>query len=48
MLNRRSFAAALVAAIAFPGLAAAQATTPSAAQIERQLQAAPRAKIRPE
>lgn len=42
MLNRRSFAAALVAAIAFPGLAAAQATTPSAAQIERKLEAAPR------
>ncbi|MCV3240611.1 OmpA family protein [Mesorhizobium sp. ZC-5] len=42
MLNRRTFAAALVAAIAFPGLAAAQATTPSAAQIERKLEAAPR------
>jgi outer membrane protein OmpA-like peptidoglycan-associated protein len=42
MLNRRTFAAALVAAIAFPGLAAAQATTPSAAQIERKLEGAPR------
>ena len=42
MLNRRTFAAALVAAIAFPDLAAAQATTPSAAQIERKLEAAPR------
>jgi outer membrane protein OmpA-like peptidoglycan-associated protein len=42
MLNRRAFGAALVAAIAFPGLAAAQANTPSAAQIERKLEAAPR------
>lgn len=47
MLTRRTFAAALVAALAMPTLAAAQATTPSAATIERQLEAAPRVKLRP-
>ncbi|RWM13567.1 MAG: OmpA family protein [Mesorhizobium sp.] len=47
MLTRRTFAAALIAAVAMPGLAAAQATTPSAATIERQLEAAPRVKLRP-
>lgn len=48
MLNRRNLIAAAIAAIAFPTLAGAQATTPSAAQIERQLDAAPRMKMRPE
>ncbi|TIW48276.1 MAG: OmpA family protein, partial [Mesorhizobium sp.] len=47
MLTRRTFAAALVAALAMPTLAAAQATTPSAATIERQLEASPRVKLRP-
>ncbi|QPC93181.1 OmpA family protein [Mesorhizobium sp. INR15] len=47
MLTRRTLAAALIAAIAMPSLAAAQATTPSAATIERQLEAAPRVKLRP-
>lgn len=51
MLSRRTFAAALIAALAMPTLgptlAAAQATTPSAATIERQLDAAPRMKLRP-
>jgi outer membrane protein OmpA-like peptidoglycan-associated protein len=47
MLTRRTFAAALIAALAMPTAAAAQATTPSAATIERQLEAAPRVKLRP-
>ncbi|UVK45251.1 OmpA family protein [Mesorhizobium sp. AR07] len=47
MLTRRTLAAALIAAIAMPSLAAAQATTPSAAAIERKLEAAPRVKLRP-
>jgi outer membrane protein OmpA-like peptidoglycan-associated protein len=47
MLNRRTLAAALIAVLAAPSLAAAQATTPSASQIERQLQAAPTMKLRP-
>ncbi|MBA1144978.1 OmpA family protein [Mesorhizobium neociceri] len=52
MLSRRTFAAALIAALAMPTVvmptvAAAQATTPSAATIERQLDAAPRVKLRP-
>ena len=51
MLSRRTFAAALIAVLAVPTLgptlAAAQATTPSAATIERQLDAAPRVKLRP-
>ncbi|RWF72508.1 MAG: OmpA family protein [Mesorhizobium sp.] len=47
MLTRRTFAAALVAALAMPTLAAAQASTPSAATIERQLEASPRVKLRP-
>lgn len=47
MLNRRIFAAALIAVLAAPSLAAAQATTPSAAQIERQLEAAPKLKLNP-
>ncbi|MEO5323734.1 OmpA family protein [Mesorhizobium sp. CC13] len=47
MLNRRTLAAALIALIAVPSFAAAQATTPSAAQIERQLEAAPTVKLKP-
>jgi outer membrane protein OmpA-like peptidoglycan-associated protein len=47
MLTRRTLAAALIAGLAMPGLALAQATTPSAATIERQLEAAPRVKLRP-
>ncbi|CAI2934862.1 OmpA family protein [Aminobacter niigataensis] len=47
MLNRRTLAAALIAVLAAPSFAAAQATTPSASQIERQLQAAPTTKLRP-
>ena len=48
MLTRRSFAALALAALAFPSLAAAQSATPSASQIERQLEVAPRMKIRPD
>ena len=48
MSIRRLAAIAAVALLAIPSLAAAQATTPSATTIERQLNAAPRAKIRPE
>ncbi len=48
MSIRRRAAIAALALLAFPSLAAAQATTPSATTIERQLNAAPRAKIRPE
>jgi len=47
MPNRRTIAAALIAVLAAPTIAAAQATTPSATQIERQLEAAPRVKIKP-
>lgn len=47
MLNRRTIAAVLIAVLAAPSIAAAQATTPSAAQIERQLEAAPKLKLRP-
>jgi outer membrane protein OmpA-like peptidoglycan-associated protein len=47
MLTRRTLAAALIAGLVMPGLALAQATTPSAATIERQLEAAPRVKLRP-
>ena len=46
MLTRRHFAASVLAMLAFPTLASAQATTPSARQIERQLEAAPRVKLR--
>lgn len=46
MLNRRLFAVSLIAAMVSPSLAFAQATTPSGAQIERQLDAAPRMKLR--
>ena len=47
MFNRRMLAAALIAVLAAPSYAAAQATTPSAAQIERQLQAAPTTRLQP-
>ena len=47
MLTRRTLAAALIAAIAMPTLAAAQATTPSAVTIEGMLEAAPGVKLRP-
>ncbi|KUM24635.1 flagellar motor protein MotB [Mesorhizobium loti] len=47
MLTRRTFAVAMVAALAMPSLGFTQATTPSAATIERQLEAAPRVKLRP-
>ena len=46
MLNRRHIAAAIVAVLAFPTLASAQTTMPSASQIERQLQAEPTLKLR--
>jgi outer membrane protein OmpA-like peptidoglycan-associated protein len=48
MLTRRQVAAATIALFAFPSFAAAQDATPSAAQIERQLDAAPRVKVRPD
>lgn len=48
MLNRRQFAASAIALLAFPTLAAAQDATPSAAQIERQLDAAPRVIVQPD
>ena len=48
MLNRRQIAVVAIAFLAFPTLASAQAVTPSATQIERQLEAAPRVKIRPD
>ncbi len=47
MMTRRTLAAALIAIVAMPTLAAAQATTPSAATIERQLEAAPQVELRP-
>jgi outer membrane protein OmpA-like peptidoglycan-associated protein len=46
MLNRRHFAAAMVALIAFPTFATAQNAMPSASQIERRLDAAPARKLR--
>jgi hypothetical protein len=45
MLNRRNFATALVAAVILPGAAFAQAQTPSAATIQRQLESAPRMRL---
>ena len=48
MLNRRQIALAVIALMAMPSLAFAQAETPSVNQIERQLEAAPRVKIRPD
>ncbi len=47
MMNRRTVAVGLIAALAMPSVALAQATTPSAAQIERQLEAAPRMRLQP-
>lgn len=38
----------VIAAMLLPEIASAQATTPSAAQIERKLEAAPRARMRPD
>lgn len=46
MLTRRTFATALLATLAVPGMAFAQARTPSGAQIERQLEAAPRIRLK--
>ncbi|MDH6232890.1 outer membrane protein OmpA-like peptidoglycan-associated protein [Mesorhizobium soli] len=46
MLNRRHFAAAMVALIAFPAVASAQNAMPSASQIERRLEAAPQRQLR--
>jgi outer membrane protein OmpA-like peptidoglycan-associated protein len=48
MLTLRQVAAAAIALLAFPGSALAQDAIPSATQIERQLDAAPRVKIRPD
>ena len=48
MLTRRQVAVAAIALLAFPGIAVAQDAMPSAAQIERQLDAGPRVKLRPD
>ena len=48
MFIRRQIAAAAIALLALPGFAAAQDAMPSATQIERQLDAAPRVKLRPD
>lgn len=47
MFTRRLIVAAALSAMFFPGAAVAQ-ETPSSAQIERQLEAAPRARVRPD
>jgi outer membrane protein OmpA-like peptidoglycan-associated protein len=47
MLNRRTVTTALIAALIMPSAAFAQATTPSASQIERQLEVAPRIQLQP-
>ena len=47
MLNRRLFAVAALAFLASPTFASAQTAMPSASQIERKLEAAPRVKIAP-
>ena len=47
MFTRRQFAAAALALFAIPGLAVAQDAMPSATQIERQLDAAPKIKLPP-
>jgi outer membrane protein OmpA-like peptidoglycan-associated protein len=47
MLNRRAVATGLLAALIMPSVALAQATTPSATQIERQLEVAPRIQLQP-
>jgi outer membrane protein OmpA-like peptidoglycan-associated protein len=48
MLTRRQVAVAAIVLLAFPGIAVAQDAMPSAAQIERQLDAGPRVKLRPD
>jgi len=48
MFTRRQFAVAALALLAMPSLAAAQEAMPSATQIERQLEALPRVKVRPD
>jgi outer membrane protein OmpA-like peptidoglycan-associated protein len=48
MLTRRQVAAAALALFVFPSLAAAQDAMPSATQIERQLDAGPSVKLRPD
>lgn len=49
MINRRVFTSALLGAIALPAVAMAQqAPMPSTTQIERQLDAAPRMRVRPQ
>src|SRR3990170_4289827 len=48
MLNRRRFAAAALALLALSTVASAQNAMPSASQIERKLEAAPRVKIAPD
>ncbi|TKT76714.1 OmpA family protein [Aquamicrobium sp. LC103] len=47
-MKRRTLLAGLIAAAAMPAAALAQATTPSENQIMRQLEAAPRRRVRPE
>ena len=47
MLNRRTVATGMLAALMMPTVAFAQATTPSASQIERQLEVAPRIQLQP-
>jgi outer membrane protein OmpA-like peptidoglycan-associated protein len=47
MFTRRQIAAAAIALFAMPGIAIAQDAMPSATQIERQLDAAPRVKLKP-
>lgn len=48
MLTRRQFATAAISFLAFPTIAAAQEAMPSSRQIQRQLEAAPRIRVRPE
>lgn len=48
MLNRRQFAACAISLLALPTIASAQDAMPSASQIERQLEAPPRVKVRPD
>ena len=47
MFTRRQIAAAAITLFAIPGIAVAQDAMPSATQIERQLDAAPRVKLKP-
>ena len=48
MLTRRQVATAAILLLAVPSLAVAQDAMPSSTQIERQLDAAPRVKVRPD